>query len=127
MVLGEVDACALPEIPSFTCLMILQSQEKIQKAANDFSNLEQLDYISIGYFARNTRFHRASLVSLCRGRLIAGQSTLQGRKRIVLIIITIIIIVIIIIIIVIVIILTVIVKDIDFISTIKTTSKYLQF
>ena len=53
--------------------------------------------------------------------------TINQKILIIIIIITIIIIVIIIIIIVIVIILTVIVKDIDFISTIKTTSKYLQF
>jgi len=34
MVLQEVGACALPKIPSFTCLMILLSQEKLQKGAN---------------------------------------------------------------------------------------------
>ena len=34
MVLQEVGAYALPKIPSFTCLMILLSQEKLQKGAN---------------------------------------------------------------------------------------------
>ena len=44
MVLREADVCPLPETPSFTTSMILQSREKLQKCANEFSNPEQLEY-----------------------------------------------------------------------------------
>ena len=40
MVSREVDVCQLPETPSFTCSMLLQSREKLQKFANEFSKLE---------------------------------------------------------------------------------------
>ena len=79
MVLREADVCPLPETPSFTSSIILQSREKLQKCANEFSNPEQLEYNPIEYFAKKTQCPRASLVVLCKERLATCQFTLQGR------------------------------------------------
>ena len=78
MVLREADVCPLPETPSFTTSMILQSREKLQKCANEFSNPEQIEYNPIEYFARKTQSPRASLAVLCKERSVACQFTLQG-------------------------------------------------
>ena len=40
VVLREIVVCTMPEIPSFTYLMILQTIEKLQRNANEFSNPE---------------------------------------------------------------------------------------
>ena len=79
MVLREADVFPLPETPSFTSSMIHQSREKLQKCANEFSNPEQLEYNPTEYFPRKTQCPRASLVVLCKERLVACQFTLQGR------------------------------------------------
>ena len=40
MISLEADVCQLPKKTSSTCLMLLQSREKLQKFANEFSNPE---------------------------------------------------------------------------------------